>query len=175
MAVSCASWVRDRNVNEIINFKRPNLGHCSVLILNFREPPHALGSGVKTAELFHQEILKMKKFKLAALQVNSQWDRLDETEEERLLRAMTEGEEKGLDYILLGDVREYYSGGLTDTRVRIRVRLIELATRTTVFLAENQETFSSKDGGFMDASLAEKAAPAERAAARVVWELVKRI
>ncbi|MCP4152674.1 MAG: hypothetical protein GY757_33370 [bacterium] len=173
---ACAVMPPKKNLRVIIKLNRENLKQSTLLIFNFKEPQHAQGKGLMLSELFHSAILRAKKFKVVAMNANSTWNRLAETEEERLLNALEEGKEKGFDYILVGDIKEFFFGAINKTRVRIKIRLIEVKTKTTVFLAENGKSAKSKDPNYpLNTKLAKYAKSPEAIAEKITKELVKMI
>jgi len=142
---NCSILRQDKGVSVVVHLDRENIGEASVLIFNFKEPAHALNAGAVTAEMFHLELLKTKVFKVTALHSQSSWARIADTEEERLLAALQEAQAQSFDYILLGDLRSYIHGGLDKTAVEMKVRLIEVKSRTTIFLATGQSRHQGKD------------------------------
>lgn len=172
----CSALVKDKGMNVALQLKRENLAKSSVLVFNFKEPGYAAGAGLTVAEMFHTELLKKKLFKVVSLRSGSAWDRLGNTEEERLMQTMEEGKERQFDYILVGEVRDYFYGGINRTRVLIRVRIIEVSTRTTVFLADNYEEAKSKDPSYpLTTKLSKRARVPREVAGKVVEELIKKI
>jgi hypothetical protein len=80
------------------------------------------------------------------------------------------------DYILVGELKEFYYGGINKTRVKIKVRIIEVQTQTTIFLADNYEEHIGKDPSYpMDTKLTNRSRDPKIVAERVVKELINKI
>jgi hypothetical protein len=176
MLVGCAMLKKEEGINVVLKLERENLHHASILVFNFKEPRYAEGDGKHVGELFHLNLLKSRKFKVVSLYSNSPWSRLGESEEERLMNALEEGRSMDFDYILVGELKESYFGGINKTRVKIKVRIIEVKTKTTIFLAENYEEDIGKDPSYpMDTKLTNKSRDPKIVAERVVKELINKI
>lgn len=175
-AVGCSMFYQDKGPNVVLKQKRENFKTSSILVFNFKEPSFAEGKGQVVADLFHQALLKSKKFKVVSVNNRSEWFRLGRTEEEQLQYALKEGAEQKYDYILVGSIEDYYYGGLHKTRVRLKIRLLEVATNITVFLAENRKDEGGKDTSYpMDTRLSTPSRPTDAVAEKAVTELVKKI
>ncbi|MCP5104549.1 MAG: hypothetical protein GY950_14280 [bacterium] len=174
--IGCMSLQKDKNLNVILKIPREKLPLSSILIFKFKEPAHAQGKGSLAAEMFHSHLLKTRKFKVVSLDTANPWGRLGETEEERLLNLLEEGKEKQFDYILVGELKEFFYGGINRTRVRMKVRIIEVTTKTTIFLAENAKEARSKDPHYpLDTKLAKKAKGPETLTEKAIKELIEKI
>jgi hypothetical protein len=174
--ISCASWGADKNLKISIHLDRKNLARSSILVFSFKEPGYAEGMGVQVAELFQSSLLKSKKFKVTALYGDSTWGRIHELEEKRLLYAMEAGQSQKYDYILVGELREFFQGGISPTRVSFKIRVIEVETRATIILAEYDKQSNAKDPTFpMDGQLSQKAIHPRQLAESMVNEMVKKL
>ncbi len=173
---SCAGTAGKKMVDVFIHREQKNLKNSSILVFNFHDPAYAEGMGGYVAERFHVNLLESKKFKVVGLNIASPWNRIAETEEGRLLNAIEEGCAKEYDYIMVGELKAFFYGGINATRVTIKVRIIETSTRTTVFLAESSARREAKDPSFpMDTQMAKTAEHPKSAAETMVKEIVKRI
>jgi hypothetical protein len=153
-----------------------NLAKSSLLVFNFREPPHAAGMGAYIAERFHINLLKSKKFKVVGLYNNSPWSRLGETEENRLLNALEECQDKNFDYILVGELKEFYDGGINPSRVNIKIRIIEVRSQITIFLAENYKESRGKDPSYpMTTKLSKRSKNPKILAEKIIEEFIKKM
>ena len=132
--------------------------------------------GTYTAERFHFYLLDSKIFKIASLYTNSPWSRLGEAEEDRLLNALEEGQTKNFDYILVGHLKEFFPGGITKSRVKIRVRIIEVKTRTTIFLADNYKEHLGHDRTYpLNSRLTSTSTAPEALAEKIVKDFIKKM
>lgn len=175
--VSCI-WLTKENPNLKIpiRLERKDLHRASLLIFNFREPSYAEGMGAYTARLMHTAMLKKRAFKVAALDTASPWARIADEEETRLLDALEEGKTHHVDYILVGDILDCQYGAMTPTRVSLRFRIIEVATRATIFMAENGKVSTSTDPTFpMNTHLSEKALPPNRLMEALIAETLNKL
>lgn len=176
MAVGCTMLKKDEGINITLKLEREKLHLSSVLVFNLKEPQYAEGNGAYVGELFHVNLLKSKKFKVVSLYTNSPWSRLGESEEERLMNALEEGRNLKFDYILVGELKEFYYGGINKTRVKIKIRIIEVPTETTIFMADNYEEDMGKDPSYpMDTKLTNRSLDPKIVAERVVKELINKI
>ncbi len=145
---SCIYWNKKPEVNVIMRSERKDLQKSSLLILNMIEPSYATGSGARTAEIFHSSLLKSKKFRIVGLCVDSPWVRVSDGEETRLMDAVEEARKRNFDYVLAGELTDYYYGGIQTSRVSIKIRVIEVATRITIFFAQYSRQNEAKDSSF---------------------------
>lgn len=176
VTVGCAALQQDKNLEVFLNLKRQNLDRSSILIFNFKEPSYASGAGAQAAELFHSRLLKSKKFKVVGLFTDSPWPRLGESEEDRILYLLDDEQAKNFDYILVGELKDFYYGGINISRVKMKVRIIDVKTKTTIFLAENAKGDSGKDPHYpMNTHLTKKANSPQILAEKIVKELIKKI
>jgi len=174
--ISCAHWQKNKDLTVYIRQERENLSRSSVLVFNFLEPAYAEGMGAKVAEVFHLNLLGAQKFKIASLESHSNWNRITETEESRLLSAIEEGKSKNFDYILVGELVDFYHGGINPTRVKLKVRLIEARTRVTVFLAECSKQSQAKDPSFpMNTQLSNQAETPMKLAASIAKMMIEKL
>lgn len=172
--ISCSPGTKKLNV--VVQLSRKNLAKSSLLVFNFREPPHAAGIGAYIAERFHINLLKSKKFKVIGLYNNSPWSRLGETEEDRLLNALEECRDKKFDYILAGELKEFYDGGINQSRVYIKIRIIEVQSQITIFLAENYKESRGKDPSYpMATKLSKRSKHPEILAEKIIEEFIKKM
>jgi hypothetical protein len=173
---SCASWQGNKNLKITTRLERKNLDRSSILVFNFNESQYTEGYGVTIARLFHLGLLNSKKFKVIGLRSDSTWDRLSEVEETRLMTALEEGKTEKYDYILLGDLIDFYYGGINPSRVKFRVRIIEVETRTTIFLAEYSKQSDAKDTTSpMSTQLSKIAIHPKQLAESMVDEVIKKL
>jgi hypothetical protein len=175
-AVGCGVLNRNKNLDVVLKLDREKLKQSSILIFNFKEPSYAEGAGAYAAEAFQTHLLKAKKFKIVSLDTSSPWNRLGETEEERILALMEDGRDRKFDYVMVGELKEFYYGGLNKTRVKIRVRILETATRTTVFLADNYKEDEGNASHYpMNPNLAKQAQTPKKIAEKIIKEFVNEI
>ncbi|HLP59685.1 MAG TPA: hypothetical protein VK186_12675 [Candidatus Deferrimicrobium sp.] len=176
LSVGCAALQQDHNLEVFLNLPRKNLARSSILIFNFKEPAYANGAGVLAAELFHSRLLKTKKFKVTGLLTDSPWSRLGESEEDRILYLLDDNKAQNYDYILVGELKDFYYGGINISRVKMKVRIIEVKSKTTIFMAENANADSGKAPQYlMDTQLTKKAKSPQFLAEKMVKELVNEI
>jgi phenylpyruvate tautomerase PptA (4-oxalocrotonate tautomerase family) len=171
---SCTTGNKQQKV--VIHLERKNLAQSSLLVFNFHEPHHAGGLGAYTAERFHLNLLEAKKFLTVGLFNDSPWNRLGKTEEERLLFALEQGREKKFDYILVGEITDSFNGVLNESRLAIKVRIIEVDSQITIFLAENHKENQGKDPSYpMTTKLSQRSQPPKMLAEKIIKELIKAI
>lgn len=174
--VSCGVIRKEKRLTVPIHLERKNLEKASVLVFNFHEPDHAEGAGAFAAERFHLSLLQSKKFRVVSLFNNSSWSRIATAQEERLLLALEEGQRQTFDYVLVGQLLEFFDGGTTRSRVRLRVRIIEVSSRTTIFLAEHGTQAKSKDPSYpISTKLSRRAAHPRQLLEKLIKEVVGKI
>jgi hypothetical protein len=144
----CAVMNPQKGMNVVVHLQRDNLPDSTILIFNLGEPGYAGGAGKKVAELFHLGFLHYRAFKVASLYSDSPWDRIADNEEERLMLALQEAKEKNFDYILVGDLREFFYGAINPSRVNMKVRVIEVESRATIFLANHYMEHQGRDPNY---------------------------
>jgi len=176
LMVGCAALQPEKTLEVFLDLNRKNLDRSSILIYNFKEPSYAVGAGAQTAELFHSRLLKSKKFKVVGLFTESPWPRLGESEEERILYLLDDEQAKNFNYILVGELKDFYYGGINISRVKMKIRIIDVKTRTTIFLAEDAKGDSGKDPHYpMNTRMTTKADSPQVLAEKIVMELIKKI
>lgn len=145
----------------------------SVLVFPFREPAYAAGKGQLAGRYCQEILIAGRGFRVVGQYLDSPWDRLGESEEARIMAAVREGAAKGFDVVLLGELTEYRFGSLNPSRVAVRLRLIDVATRVTRFFGENARQHAGKDPTYpLDTRLVQPAMPADQLARRVLAELL---
>ena len=165
-----------KKLNIVVQLPRKNLAQSSLLVVNFREPPHAAGIGAYIAERFHMNLLQSKKFRVVGLFNNSPWSRLGNTEEERLLNALEECQKKKFDYLLVGELKDFYDGGINPSRVEIKIRVIEVQSKITIFLAENYKESQGKDPSYpMTTKLSKRSKHPKILAEKIIREFIHKI
>lgn len=175
-AAACGTLNRNKNLDIVLKLDREKLKQSSILIFNFREPSYAEGAGAYAAEVFHTRLLEAKKFKVVSLDTSSPWGRLGETAEERILTLLEDGKDRQFDYILVGELKEFYHGGINKTRVKMRVRILEVTTRTTVFLADNYKEDEGDASHYpMNPNLAKQAKSPKLLAEKIIKEFIREI
>lgn len=176
ITTGCTTLQPDKNLEVSLDLNRKNLDRSSILIFNFKEPSYAAGAGVQTAELFHSRLLKAKKFKVVGLLTDSPWPRLGESEEDRILYLLNDEQAKKFDYILVGELIDFYYGGINSSRVTMKIRIIDVKTKTTIFLAEDAKGDSGKDPHYpMNTRMTTKANSPQTLAEKIVKEIIKKI
>lgn len=169
-------FTKKSNLRLTIHLERKLLAKSSLLVFNFQEPYHAKQLGAYIAERFHLKLLESKKFKVVSLNNNSPWTRLGNNQEERLLEALAEAQDKKYDYILLGEVKNFYDGKINQSKISVQTRIIEVKTRITIFLAENSKISHSKDPSYpMMTSLSKFSHSPQLLADRLIEELIQKI
>jgi len=168
----CAS-LDDRDPLQVfIQHKRENLWKHSLLVLNFQEPDYAKGAGATVAEMFHIQLLKSRKFKVVSLFTLSQWSVLGGNEEERLQLAIEEAQDRGFDYLLVGELKDFYDGGINQSRVDLKIRIIEIKTLITIFLAQCHSQSEGKDTSY---PMTTKLTRRSHAPVRLVDEIIRQM
>jgi len=159
LSTLCQNCALEKNkLNLFINLERKDLGRSSMLVLNFKEPHHASGLGAYTAERFHLHLLASQKVKVVSLYTLSPWYRLGDTEEQQLAVALEEARDKHYDYVMVGEIKEVFDGGIMQSRVTLKTRVLEVKTRTTILLAEHSQECKSKETSFpMSTDLSKRA------------------
>lgn len=176
ITAGCGALNRNKDLDVVLKLDREKLKQSSILIFNFKEPSYAEGAGAYAAEVFHTHLLKAKKFKVVSLDTLSPWGRMGNTEEERILALLEDGRDRKFDYILVGELKEFYYGGINKTRVQIRVRILEIATRATVFLADNYKEDEGDASHYpMNPNLAKQAKTPKIVAEKIIKEFINEI
>lgn len=172
----CSIFHKDKHLNVTVHLPRETLGDATILVFNLKEPYYAEGMGAHVAELFHLYLLETRTFKVASLYSDSPWDRIAETEEKRLLQALMEAKDRDFRYILVGELRDFYYGGMNDSRVKMKIRIIEVPTRTTIYLASNYIDSKAKDPTYpLQTKLTKRSTPPKELAETVVREFVNEL
>jgi hypothetical protein len=165
-----------KKLHVVVQVPRKNLVRASLLVFNFSEPPYANGVGTYTSERFHINLLESRIFKIVGLYTDSPWDRLGETEEQRILNALEEGKSKNFDYILVGELKDYYDGGINPSRVCIKIRIIEVQSKITIFLAENYKESHGKDPSYpMIAKLSTRSQNPKILVEKIIQEFIPQV
>jgi hypothetical protein len=173
---NCSLVHKNHPVQIYIKNKDIDLKSNSLLIFNFKEPGYALESGIHAAQLCHQKLLKAKTFKTISIENNSPWNRLGETDEERLQNAISEGREKHYSTVLVGEIIEYIYGGINQSRIQIKLRIIDVNSKTTLFYAGIKKSNSSKDPSYpLDTKLADPAMSPDELLNIALLEIIKEI
>lgn len=172
----CSMFYKNKHLNVTVHLPRENFNDASILVFNLKEPYYAEGMGAYVAELFHLQLLETRTFKVASLYTDSPWDRIADSEESRLMQALQEAKDRNFQYILVGELRDFYYGGMNDSRVTMKIRIIEVPTRTTIFLASNYIAGKSKDPSYpMQTKLSKPATAPKKLSETVVREFVNEL
>jgi hypothetical protein len=172
----CSIFNKNKYLNVTVHLPRQNLDESTILVFNLKEPYYAEGMGAVVAELFQLNLLETRTFKVVSLYADSPWARIADTEEKRLLQALEEAKARDFQYILVGELRDFYYGGMNESRVHMKIRIIETSTRTTVFLASNYMDSRAKDPSYpMQTKLTKRSKHPKQLAGKVVREFVKEI
>jgi len=113
----------------------PNQETTSKLtVLPFESPSYYPEIGMYTAKLCFQQLLEKKEFEVSFSQHTDWYERggswVGKTE-----LAVEEGRRLKSNYILIGSVDQYLVGYITDSRVTVTARLIEVKTGETIYFA----------------------------------------
>lgn len=174
--LACGGMRRTPAVDVILHSDRPDMEKASLLVFRFREPSEAAGKGVLLAQYSQEILLQRRLFRVISPNTDTPWERLGESEEQRLLQALAVGVERGYDYILVGEVGQYVYGGLQASRVELKVRLIETRSRATVFFARHMLQAAAREASYpMDTQMSEYSLHPDRLARRVLTELLARL
>jgi hypothetical protein len=125
-------------VRIVVDLQRQDLARSSLLVFTFKAPAHAEEKGALATALCQELLLEKRLFRVAAQDTRSPWNRLGDGEEAQLRTALAEGEKQGFNYILAGEITDYVWGGMNRTRVGLKLRIIDVRTRITVFFAEHR-------------------------------------
>lgn len=129
----------------MVNLQRPDIERSSLLVFAFIDPDYAEGKGVLAASLCQELMLRERIFRVVALDSRTPWARLGDSEEARLRAAMAEGQKQGFDYIATGEISDFVWGEMNQTRVRLKLRIIDTRSRITVFFATHRLSEQPKD------------------------------
>ncbi len=142
---SCLLNKKNPNLEIIINHDKEDFYKSSILIFNFMAPDYNLESGKIASATAKNILLKEKIFKVIS-EDYFDWDLAGKSEEEKIVKAMIKAKKAGYDYLMIGNVKDFIYGGLNKTKVRVKIRIIELKSRITVFMAENSLAQDYKEG-----------------------------
>ena len=120
----------------------------SVLVLKFASPSYDKKIGLKAAEIFHQELLRVNKYRKVALNNNYEWTVKYRDEETSIRTALEFARKKGFSLLFLGWVEKAVYGRLTDTEVIIKVRLIDTKTLKTLWYERDRKIMKAKDPSY---------------------------
>ncbi len=172
----CALYKGEKGPKIIIHLERDNLVDSSLLVLNFAEPHYARGKGVAVAEMVHEILLESKKFKVVTLDTSSFWSFIGDSEEDTLLEALKYPRAKEFDYVLLGELTDYYFGGLHPTRVYMKIRIMEVKTKTTIFMAAHGLQSKGKDPNYpMQTQLTQQSPNPINLADEIFRQIIKKL
>jgi len=172
---ACAAMEKNPDLQVFAKKKDRNFKGSTVLICSFSAPQHAPQSGPTIGRIFH-EILTQKKIFDRLEFDETPWEKLAVEEKDRLPAALAEARKRSCDYVLVGEVLSFIEGGLNQTRVRLRCRVISVSDAETVFFAENSRQESGRDPSYpLDTRLVEPSPTAEALARRVIRELAQKI
>lgn len=171
----CAAMERNPDLHLFTKAKDLNFKEAAILVLGFREPVHAPGSGMLVGDIFHESLLQEKKFRRIE-RSDLAWNDLAFGESERLAAALKAAEGQSCDFILAGEIFSFIEGGLNQTRIGIRCRIIRVGNTETVFFAENSRRESGRDPSYpLDTRLVDISPAAAGLARRVIRELVQKM
>ncbi len=115
-----------------------------LLVLRFISPGYDKSVGVEVAKIFHQEILRTGKLKMAKLREKIRWE-MSEDEESEIEYALRIANEKNFDLLLLGWIDKMVYGKLTPLEIVLRVRLLSVKDKKTLFYLYKREVKESKE------------------------------
>ena len=141
----CMAYDKNKGLNIFIHQAEFDYSRSSIIVFNFRKPNYTESAGRIAARTFHQKLLESKLFYMVRLNNNSSWDRYAETEEEMLKTAMAEAKALKTRFVLLGEVEDFIFGGLNKTRVKLKVRIIDVHSGVTYFMCSYVKTDIGKD------------------------------
>ncbi len=143
--ISCSLYTPPKSREEtFIKTKITSPSSKNLLILGFSYPGYDPEIGKKVSQIFHQEILKKRKLKRVVLKENLLWT-MEGDEEESISNALRISDKMGFDLVLLGWVDKIVYGKLTPFEITLRIRLISVKNKKTLFYAYKREVKESKD------------------------------
>jgi hypothetical protein len=170
---SCWLAPPPKSLEVYVHLKQKSMSQSSLLVLNFREPTYAAGKGAEMARIGQELLLQAKKFRVVALRLDSAWDRMGKSDEDRLKLALTDAARGGYDYVLAGELEEFVYGQMGKSRVRIRLRIMAVNTLVTVFYAANMREEAAKDLSYpLDTRLSQPAVAPDRLARQLLREII---
>ncbi len=131
----------------------PNPSNKTIVIFGFSSPSYAPQIGTTVSRIFHQELLKRQTIKKVVLKENTRW-LMEGDEEESIKNAINLANKMGFDLVLLGWVDKVVYGKLTNLEIILRIRVISIKDKKTLFYSYKREVKESKDLSYpLDAKL----------------------
>ena len=155
---SCVLKVNDTKKDKFLKGKIAEPESKSLLILQFKTPLYDSKIGKIAAEIFHQELLRKNILKKAVLDTQAEWVVKYRDDETSIKNALLIGEKRGFDFILLGWIDKIIYGKLTGTEIVLRVRVIEVKTKKTIWYERDIKKTKAHDKSFpIESKLSEPA------------------
>lgn len=174
-AAACLPLGPPSPVRVVIELPAIDLASRKVAIPDFQVPQEALGMGAMFADVLQRIVLERKLFLEVSRQLPVVWTHPGETMDAQLARIRVQSASLGYDLVLVGGVNSIFYGGIEDSRLAITLRVVEVKSGKTVFMATNQATSTPKDPSYpLDTQLTKSAQGPEQLAEKVLQQIVAR-
>jgi hypothetical protein len=155
---SCILKVNDTKRDKFLKGKIEQPESKSLLILQFKTPFYDSKIGKTTAEIFHQELLRKNILKRATLDTQTEWVVKYKDDETSIKNALSIAKKRGFDLILLGWVDKIVYGKLTGTEIILKIRLIEIKSKKTIWYERDIKKTKAHDKSYpIESKLSEPA------------------
>lgn len=107
----------------------------TLTVLPFEGPSYYPEIGMYTAKLFYQKLLERHGSIITSLSQETDWYEKGMSWNGKTAMALDAGRRNESDYILIGSVDNYLVGHITNSRVIVTARLMEVSTGETLYFA----------------------------------------
>ncbi len=159
---SCLININHAKRDKFLKGKIENPEVKSLLIMRFKTPNYDNRIGKLGAEIFHQEFLRKNVLKKVVLDNYTEWTVKYKDEESSIKNGIRIAEKKGYDLLLLGWVDKIVYGKLTGTEIILKIRLIEVKTKKTLWYERDYKRTKALDKSYpIETKLSEPAPSVE--------------
>ncbi len=145
---ACVHLKAPAAVNVILKKEGLDFTGKKVAIPDFSVPEHGAGLGVSFADILQSILMERAVFAETSRDLPVVWTHPGETLESRFGGLAEAAEQRGFDFILIGEVERLFYGGLEDTTLDLKLRLIDVRTKKDFFVARHKAVSTTKDQSY---------------------------
>lgn len=173
---ACVRAGAQNQVSVIVKEEGLDFKGKKLAIPDFSVPEHGQDLGVAFADSLHYILMERSIFAEISRHLPVVWNHPGETLETNFAGLAETAAQRGYDYVLIGVVERLFYGGLEDTVLELKLRLVDCRTGKAVFVAGRKAVSKPSDPSYpLDTKLTMPADSPRRLAEKTLRQIVERL